>query len=407
MPVDLSKYGLLVTDGDKAQALYKGLLGLGSQLMAGSAPSLQPGGFQRGMAAGGQAFQKGYQGHINDTLGRQVQGMQAVSAQQQMEAQKAEMARKQQQQLAMDRYASARAMGGKDMAGNPVDMDGLLYQAAPRAMMSAEIQDRFKDVTPYTDEGKIQSDLDAGVITPQQAMAARARLATGKAPTAKWAWDRQAKTFVPVTDAALLQSPQRYTKESPNSGMDPTKEWGMGPDGNPAMTPKGVARAEEQWRTRLSKPLQGLQEIDRKMRIVSKALEAQNGTADIAAINAYQRMIDDGVVRSEDVRLQGEAVSLLEQLKLWQQKVKEGDLLPAGVRQRMHQMAQELSRETVAGHRTIVSGYRSVIEDTPGLKWNRVFPKEFESFFSAGTQGPAASTDTMDDVEALIEKYAQ
>lgn len=77
-------YGVLVTEADKKQAMYQGLLGMGTQLMAGSAPSTQPGGFGRGMAAGGQAFTKGYQGHLNQTQGGALRGLQAKSAQQQL-----------------------------------------------------------------------------------------------------------------------------------------------------------------------------------------------------------------------------------------------------------------------------------------------------------------------------------
>lgn len=164
MPIDLSKYGLLVSDADKQQALYQGLLGLGSQLMAGSAPSLQPGGGARGFAAGGQAFQQGYQGHINNTLGRQMQGMQVATAQQQMEAQKQKAEREQAQILAQQRYAQARAMGGRDIAGNPVDMRGLLFNADPGAIIAGDIKAMNKE--PTGDVGQFTSAQDLGLIPP-------------------------------------------------------------------------------------------------------------------------------------------------------------------------------------------------------------------------------------------------
>lgn len=164
MAIDLSKYGLLVTDGDKAQGAYRGLLGLGAQLMAGSAPSTQPGGFQRGLAAGGQAFQQGYDNSINATLGRQVKGMQIASAQQQMEAQKAKAERVAAQQLALDRFTSARAMGGRDMSGRPVDTSGLLYQIAPEAAVTAEITAKSK--VPAGMVGQYMEARNRGLIAP-------------------------------------------------------------------------------------------------------------------------------------------------------------------------------------------------------------------------------------------------
>ena len=78
--------GLLVTPADKEQALYSGLMGLGSQLAKGY--TTQPSSFLQGFTQGGQAFQRAYGDKIATTKAEQLQDMQAQSAQAQLEAQK-------------------------------------------------------------------------------------------------------------------------------------------------------------------------------------------------------------------------------------------------------------------------------------------------------------------------------
>ena len=67
--------GLLVTPADKEQALYSGLMGLGSQLARGY--TTQPSSFLQGLTQGGQAFQKAYGDKIATSKAEQLQNMQA------------------------------------------------------------------------------------------------------------------------------------------------------------------------------------------------------------------------------------------------------------------------------------------------------------------------------------------
>ena len=119
--------------------------------------------------------------------------------------------------------------------------------------------------------------------------------------------------------------------------VDYTKEYVKGTG---KLTPKGKDRLHEQWRTRAKPYIDNGVETSRKMGLVNSALNQRNGTADIGAIMAYQKMIDEGVVRSDDVALQGSAVSMRDELQLWLKNKSEGDMLPETTRQRMRRAAK-------------------------------------------------------------------
>lgn len=78
---------------------------------------------------------------------------------------------------------------------------------------------------------------------------------------------------------------------------------------------------------------------------VDNGLRQENGFGDIAAINAFQRMIDPGAtVREGDIVLIEKANSFLEQLdpEFQIKKLKEGDRLPQATRKRMKELSKEL-----------------------------------------------------------------
>ena len=168
------------------------------------------------------------------------------------------------------------------------------------------------------------------------------------------------------------------------AAVDPKAEYTLGADGDQSLTRKGKERFEEKWRTRIKPQVDQLQEVDRKLRIVTKALDQKTGTADIAAINAYQRMLDEGVVRGEDITTQASAKSAYDTVTLWLANKKEGDLLPQPVRDKMRTMANILSRQTVAGISTTLNSWREVVLDTPGLEWKNIMPLGLDAFLTTG-----------------------
>ena len=114
--------GLLVTPADKEQALYSGLMGLGSQLAQGY--TTQPSSFLQRLTQGGQAFQKAYGDKIATTKAEQLQNMQAQSAQAQLEAQMMKIAEAAKlKKLQEDREQAAMRYFGSQGQYSPNMMD--------------------------------------------------------------------------------------------------------------------------------------------------------------------------------------------------------------------------------------------------------------------------------------------
>lgn len=88
--------GLLVPEADKHQALYQGLLGMGSALSGG--PSNAPVSFAQQLGRGGQSFNKSYQDRINQSKQDQMGNQKYQMQQAQMEAQKMKILKAQQEQ---------------------------------------------------------------------------------------------------------------------------------------------------------------------------------------------------------------------------------------------------------------------------------------------------------------------
>mgnify|MGYP003638973353 CR=1 FL=1 len=191
--------------------------------------------------------------------------------------------------------------------------------------------------------------------------------------------------------AAALEEERQFEREK--LGVPDLKnEYILLADGTIGLSAKGIGKAEEQWRDRLQPSINNLEEINRKVSILNRALDQGDGTADIAAVNAYQRMIDDGVVRGEDVKMQASAQSLYGKLATFVNNYKEGDVLHPDVRKRMRAMANTLANSTISNIKTTVNAWKGVVMDTPGLSWGRVFPGELDAFFKV-RESPSEEID--------------
>tara|TARA_R110002153_G_scaffold168885_2_gene321661 strand:- start:433 stop:1842 length:1410 start_codon:yes stop_codon:yes gene_type:complete len=259
--------------------------------------------------------------------------------------------------------------GQRALSSNPA------MQAALLGAVDGDVGTRAEDEAAY------MAEQYRNRITPRQAV-------QNLTPQTKAGRDAQYAYELSRIDkdetAQLLREDRAHQialkKAGLDTGPDLKAEYMVDDQGNTILSPKGIHRQEEKWRTRLQPSVDNLQEIDRKISILNEALDLKNGTADIAAVNTYQRMIDDGVVRSEDVKMQGEATSLYQQLNLFVEKRKSGDLLPQPVRDKMRSMANKLANKTVGGLKTQIEAWQTVVDDTHGLQWKRVFPPTLNEF---------------------------
>ncbi len=141
----MTEYGLLAPDSQPGMGLLnynprqsnldaflRGFGAMGSHMIAAGGPSTDPNNFSRQMAKAGEAFQNVRRQSIEDDRARAMQDMNNRMVLSQYQ-------RQQQRDLARDRFANAAAMGGKDMAGQPVNVQGLLADAYPDKMAEMQI----------------------------------------------------------------------------------------------------------------------------------------------------------------------------------------------------------------------------------------------------------------------------
>jgi hypothetical protein len=162
----------MLTADDRQQAGYAGLMALAQGLMAGGAPSLQPGGMAKGLAEGFGGFAKNYQGSLTNAAAMKSAALQQQMAQTQLE----EAKRKQEQRTAQakaieEMFAVPSAQFA--MAGN--DRNGPTPQAA------ANMQPPVAQMFPGQDMAALKSYAAA---FPDQFSALVAKNIAGKDPTA-------------------------------------------------------------------------------------------------------------------------------------------------------------------------------------------------------------------------------
>ena len=181
---------------------------------------------------------------------------------------------------------------------------------------------------------------------------------------------------------------------------DPTKMWKLvkNPDtglDEERMTAKGKMNYHKQWRDRIQPSLTKLQTVDKQMRTARAALKLGTGTGDIAAINAIQRMIDPGVVRGEDVKLQATAQSLGEEIALYIKKKQTGQLLGPKLRAKMLDVAEQITQSTASNAEITLGGYKDIVDQNQDLSWRKIMPRKFDRYFDAGLgqQGWSKASD--------------
>ncbi len=136
---------------------FGGLLDPRAQAMLGAAQVLgQAGGPSRMPISTGAALSSAMAQGVNSYRQAQAAGMQQQMNQMKFDQAKRAQAAAQTQKLARERYLTALRNGGKDMAGNPVNMNALAAAAAPDAYIDASIKQRFaKPAKPQYKQRKI------------------------------------------------------------------------------------------------------------------------------------------------------------------------------------------------------------------------------------------------------------
>lgn len=165
----------------------------------------------------------------------------------------------------------------------------------------------------------------------------------------------------------------------------PTDEWRweVGSDGRRKRMPtaRGVAGFEKAARLDVKPFVESLNKVKVKFEKLIGSLNQKSGSGDIAAINAFVRMVDDGVVRGEDITIMREAASLKEILGSWIAKKQEGELLHPTVREKMRKAAKALTAAETKNARSNLNEIKIRFNKKKYGEWSQVIPKAQETRF--------------------------
>jgi len=328
--------GLLGADParTRADAFLKGLAGMAPGLLMAGAPSTDPGATQKGWAMATQGFQQGRQGELDRVRAQNLQNinMQAAAAKAAREKQlfDVQMARNQRfNQLLRPQQSTvqSRAAGTTALSLPPQLQPPITQSVQPTPVVRAAATN--------------QSQVRVGNVTVPRSVLLAA-------------------SFTADPGAELSKYVQTITK--PGNKFKP--------DGS--LTSAGRYDQEETLRDTLKKPLETLTELAGKGRAIDAALDRDSGLGDLAAINSYQRLIDDAVVRGEDVRLIEEAKPLSEYFLTFVQKLKEGKKLGDAQRIELRAAAKDFINAINGSYVIRLTNIKKV-SDMDGLRWGAVW----------------------------------
>lgn len=137
-------------------------------------------------------------------------------------------------------------------------------------------------------------------------------------------------------------------------------------------------------------------DIDTGMRGVEVGLSQRNGFGDIAAINAFQRMIDPGAtVREGDVALMQTAAAFLSKIFSTYpiDRLQKGDQLPEATRQQMLKAARQLHTVRAKNYNEMVGNQYRQLADRVGVPFEMIGRD-----FQVGAESPQPSSPSATSV---------
>mgnify|MGYP003120193020 CR=1 FL=1 len=198
-----------------------------------------------------------------------------------------------------------------------------------------------------------------------------------------------------VAIAAMTDDPPAELSKYAQKINDPSAEFRPGGQ----LTRKGKLTQEKILRDTLKKPLDFLTELDGKRRGIMAALDQNNGLGDLAAINSYQRLIDDAVVRGEDVRLIQQSQSLVDYFRTIIGSAAKGSKLGDTQRADLRKAAKDFISAINGSYVTRLENVKGLAAED-GLRWNAIWQgPSIESLkgiapttAKSGAQNPVAQT---------------
>jgi hypothetical protein len=169
-------YGLLAPE-DKQQAVYQGLMGLGSGLLQGSAPSSTPKGLLGGIGQGLQGFQQGMQGYAG-----------AMQKNKMAQVQMADLEAKRKRQADMDASRAKLMMTDPLKLSDPSSLPLIMGASDDPVAAYLGFQKANQPTGPQSSLAKLEADYRANLIPESVYKAALAKETTipGQEPPATY-----------------------------------------------------------------------------------------------------------------------------------------------------------------------------------------------------------------------------
>jgi spore germination cell wall hydrolase CwlJ-like protein len=150
-----------------------------------------------------------------------------------------------------------------------------------------------------------------------------------------------------------------YRTPAPQGGYGYASGGGQAPiQGGPAdiRNPASLMQAAGQQYERLKTTVDSAMKVKQNFGAVQTGFRQKNGTGDIAMVNGIQKLIDEGVVKGEDVNMQMKSNGLQGTLGSWSQYANSGGLFTDDVRQKVYKTAADLYQNLDKTYRARVMG---------------------------------------------------
>jgi len=129
--------------------------------------------------------------------------------------------------------------------------------------------------------------------------------------------------------------------------------------------------------------------MSKQVQQINTALAQQNGTGDIAAIIAFNKLLDEGaVVRESDVALTVSAQSVLDQMRAWQANARKGDIMPQELRDKLKATTQAFYDAGNKYSKARIEGFKSLAEPS-GVDWGNIVSPGLEQMLWGAPAAPA------------------
>jgi hypothetical protein len=139
---------------------------------------------------------------------------------------------------------------------------------------------------------------------------------------------------------------------------------------------QNVIAGSQQYRDMAKTVVDDALKVKKNFEAVRTGFAQQNGPGDVVIVNGLQRLIDEGVVRGEDIRTLAQSMGLQGTVDTWKQFVTSQGAFDPAMRNKLYTIAEQLYRNADNVYRSRLMGLQPGFEELygPGTFGKYVFP---------------------------------